>query len=248
VRRRRLPLGLSAIDRKIGGGLALAALHEIRTRESRDCGAASGFALALIARLAAADGKNSMLWISEAGSRRETGRLYAPGLAALGVDPARVVEVAARCTAEALWAFEAALSCRGLGVAVCELRQASLDLSATRRCALRARGAGVTGLLLRLAAPPEPTAAELRFCVSAAPAGQVGAFVAGIGRTSWRLMLEKSHGGRTGRFLVGWNADERCFAEPARKGRPHPQPLPAASVDGPAAESGAERSGLRHAS
>ena len=128
------------------------------------------------------------LWISEADARRETGGLYAPGLAALGLDPARVVEVAVRTETEALWAFEAALSCRGLGVAVCELRQASLDLSATRRCALRARESGVTGFLLRLGkARAEPSAAELRFGVSPAPAGEIGGFAAGIGRMAWRL-------------------------------------------------------------
>ncbi len=148
--RARLRLGVAALDAAMGGGLPLAALHEIRAAESRDGGAASGFAQALSARLAAAGGMSSVLVISEADARREAGKLYAPGLAALGLDPRFVVEVAVRTEEEALWAFEAALSCHALDVAICELRQASLDLSATRRCALRARDAGVTGFLLRL--------------------------------------------------------------------------------------------------
>ena len=148
-RRGRLSLGVPSFDQLIGGGLPLAALHEIRAGESRDGGVASGFALALVARLASAGRVSSIVWIGEADIRREAGKLYAPGLVALGLDPARVVEVAVRTEKEALWAFEAALSCRGLDVAVCELRKASLDLSATRRCALRARETGVTGFLLR---------------------------------------------------------------------------------------------------
>ena len=166
-----LRLGVASLDALIGGGLPLATLHEIRTRESRDGGAAAGFALALLARLAEAGGVPSVLWISEADALRETGGLYAPGLVALGLDPARIVEVAVESETEALWAFEAALACRGLGAAVCEMRRVSLDLSATRRCALRAREAGVTGFLLRLASPAEASAAELRFRLSPAPAG-----------------------------------------------------------------------------
>jgi protein ImuA len=246
-RQARVPLGIAALDKAIGGGLHLAALHEIRARESRDGGAAPGFASALIVRLADAGGFPSVVWISEADVRRETGGLYPLGLAALGLDPARVVQVAARTQREALWAFEAALSCRGLGVAVCELRHASLDLSATRRCALRARKAGVTGLLLRLGGEAEPTAAELRFRLSAAPAGRIGGFAEGVGRPAWRLALEKSRGGRTGIFSVEWNAHERSFAEP-RKRSTHPEPLPAAPSDRPSHPAEAEEGGLRRAS
>lgn len=232
----RLAFGIPALDGILGGGLPLAALHEIRASESRDGGAAGGFLLSLIARLAAAEGASAILWISEADVRRETGRLYAPGLAALGLDPSSVVEAAVRTETEALWAFEAALASPGLGVAVCELRQASLDLSATRRCALRAREKGVTGFLLRLGDErPEPSAAELRFRVSPAPAGVIGGFEAGIGRMAWRIELEKNRRGPTGVFTVEWNAHERSFAERG-KGRSgaDSEPLPAAPFNRPA--------------
>ncbi len=49
-----------ALDAAMGGGLPLAALHEIRAGESRDGGAAGGFALALSARLAAAGAPPSL--------------------------------------------------------------------------------------------------------------------------------------------------------------------------------------------
>ncbi len=240
--RARLSLGVPSLDVALGGGLPLAALHEIRARESRDGGAAGGFVLALVAHLAASRAPPSILWISEADARRETGGLYAPGLAALGLDPGLVIEVAVRTETEALWAFEAGLSCRGLIVAVCELRQASLDLSATRRCALRARDKGVTGFLLRLGNErAEPSAAELRFCVSPSPAGEIGGFAQGIGRMAWRLTLEKNRLGPTGAFTLEWNSHERSFAErnigrgnESGEGRAYPQPRPAAPFDRPA--------------
>ena len=234
-RRGRLRLGAAGLDKILGGGVPLATLHEIRAGESRDGGAAAGFVLAIVARLAEAGGVPSIVWISEADARRETGGLYAPGLAALGLDPGRIVEVAARNDSEALWAFEAALACRGLGAAICEMRRVSLDLTATRRCALRAREAGVTGFLLRLGSEPEPSAAELRFRLAPAPAGRIGRLADGVGRMAWLLALEKNRGGRTGNFTVEWNAYERCFAErKERTGNAHPQPLPAAAADRPA--------------
>lgn len=259
----RFSLGLPALDAVLGGGLAGAALHEIRAAQSRDAPAASGFALALVARLcaqqdAAADGTMKppgktldripdILWISEAGSRHEAGALHAPGLAALGLDPGRIVEVAARRPGEALWAFEAGLACAGLAAVICQVRRShergpdkAFDLAATRRLALKAREAGVCGLLVRLAAPAEPSAAQTRWRVVAAPSGPAGFFADGIGRTAWRLRLEKNRGGRSGAFTVEWNAHEQCFTEPGggagrKDGAAHPQPVAALSCHRPAA-------------
>ncbi len=244
ARRGRLKLGAARLDAALGGGLPLAALHDIRADESRDGGAAAGFVLALAAQLAksarltSTEDTQTIVWISEADLRRQTGRLHAPGLAALGLDPARVMEVTARTKSEALWAFEAALDCPAVSVAVCELRQVALDLAVTRRCALRARDRGVTGFLMRLASPPEPSAAEMRFAISPAPAGTIGGFAAGIGRMAWRLTLEKNRNGPTGAFSVEWTSHERRFVEPNRSTEPgegdahaYPQSLPAAPVD-----------------
>jgi protein ImuA len=251
----RLALGIASLDNVLGGGLPLAALSEIRAGQSRDGGVASGFALALATLLTETGSHSSLVWISETDARRETGALYAPGLATLGLDPAHVVEVAVHTEMEALWAFEAALSCRGVGVAVCELRQASLDLSATRRCALRARESGVTGLLLRLGNEwAEPSAAEIRFGVAPALAGEIGGFAEGVGRMAWSLTLEKNRLGPTGAFTVEWNAYERSFVERGEgAATADPQPLSATSADRPSNPAAAEkdeaaRPQLRHAS
>jgi protein ImuA len=222
----RLDFGVFRLDALLRGGLPLSALTEIRVGQSRDSGAATGFALALIARVAALRKLSAAVWICQAECRRETGSLYAPGVAALGLDPGSIIEVDARTEKDALWAFEAALSCPDLDVAVCDLREASFDLAATRRCLLRAREAEVTGLLLRVGSESEANAAELRFAVTPAPAGPVDRFLPGVGRMAWRLTLEKNRAGPTGAFTLEWNAHEGCFAE--RKGRnARSLPLPA---------------------
>ncbi|WP_238858380.1 ImuA family protein [Faunimonas pinastri] len=264
----RLSLGVPELDTLLQGGLARAALHEIRTAETRDASAAAGFVLALLA--SAREGEKAapgtVLWVSSAESRRETGTLYGPGLAAMGLDPARIVWVEAARPVDAVWAFEAGLACKGLSFAVCELRRAAcLDLTATRRAALRARETGVTGFLLRVASPAEPSAAETRWRLSARPAGQIGALANGVGRTAWRLDLEKNRLGRTGAFIVEWNGHERRFATRSlaedfsglalpidrsvgslarSDAAANPLPLAAASADGSAAAAGAERPGV----
>ena len=235
------PFGVQRLDAMLGGGLALGDLHEVRAAESRDGACAAGFLAALMARPDAAEadsgsasgpesGDGAIVWISEADRRREAGELYPPGLAALGLDPGRIIRIAAPRTADALWIFEAALACRGVAFAVCEVRRQArcLDLTATRRLALRAQASGATGFLLRLAEAPEPTAAATRLLIAPAPSGHApsgqvldkSASRFG-GRPAWRVSLEKARFGRTGSFCLDWNADERRFAE---QGAEHEQP------------------------
>ncbi len=260
----------------LGGGLRLAELHEVRAAETRDGASAAGFVIAMMARLGVAgldvQGRDvqdqgvagrapAIVWISEADGRREAGELYPPGLAALGVDPGRIIRIAATRTADALWAFEAALACRGVAFAVCEVRRPArvLDLTATRRCALRAQTSGATGFLLRLAEIAEPTAAPTRFLIAPAPSGPVACSTdrstdrntghntghnTGLGRPVWRVMLEKTRTGRAGLIDLEWNADERCFAEPGRAGRYGTDPVAMAAAashrpDGPGRQSAA---------
>ncbi|MEZ5891233.1 MAG: hypothetical protein R3D52_13910 [Xanthobacteraceae bacterium] len=56
-----LALGIAALDRRLGGGLALGALHEITPAAPPDFGAAVSFALALLARALAAEGAGESL-------------------------------------------------------------------------------------------------------------------------------------------------------------------------------------------
>ena len=142
-----------------GSGSRSGALHEVIADTP---GAATGFCLALAARLARAGG--AVLWCEH--PALDSGRLYPPGLLAYGLDPGRLIVVRARKDTDALWAMEEALRCRGLAAVVGELR--TVSLAASRRLQLAAEAGGVTALVLRARdARPAPSAALTRWRVSA---------------------------------------------------------------------------------
>lgn len=218
VDRARLPLGIRSLDATLSGGLRRNGLHEIRSETTRDSVSAAGFAVALLARLAKRDHRPFML-VSEAGALDEAGHPYGPGLDRFGLDPARLVVVRSRCPMETLWVFEEALRCRALAAVLAEIRghPRQLDLTASRRLALRTHESGVMGLLLRQASAAEPSAATTRWHVAPRPAAIFDDFATGIGRPAWRLSLERNRNGRTGIFDLEWNHGSRAFAvaEPA---------------------------------
>lgn len=200
-----LPLGLPALDDRLpGGGLPLACLHEIEgARPEWDDGAATGFCLLLLARLLAAR-PGPLLWVAGRGD------LYAPGLAALGVDPDRLILVQTRGEAELLWAMEEGLRCPRLAAVVGET--GGLDRRAGRRLQLAAEG-GVTAFALArrfAAARREPSAAVTRWRVSAAPSAPLAD---GIGRPCWQVELLRCRGAAPGSWrltapLAGYWAEE----------------------------------------
>jgi protein ImuA len=204
------PLGCPALDAALpdgrgGGGLPLGCLHEVRG----DRGAATGFA-ARLAALAAAG--RPVVWAA----RRLD--LYAPGLAALGIDPARLIVVRARSAAEVLWAMEEALACRALGAVVGE--DAGAGLAESRRLQLAAEASGVTALLLAAGAGAGSArdgagAAVTRWLIDPAPGRPDGAAAdgdePGLGPPRWRAELRRARGGRPGVWLLEPTADG--FAE-----------------------------------
>jgi protein ImuA len=138
-----LPFGLAAIDRALpGGGLARGALHEILGAggDEEDGALAAAFAAGIVARLAPA-GDGIVLWCL---ARPD---LYGPGLAAQGLDPARLVLVRAGRDAEILWAMEEGLRTSGVAAAVGEV--GALSAVASRRLQLAAERSGVTAFVLR---------------------------------------------------------------------------------------------------
>jgi len=223
-----LPFGVPGLDAMLRGGLRRNALHELRGEASRN-GAATGFALALAARLARRDDR-PVLWIAEGSAAREAGNLYAPGLAAFGLAPERLILVRVGKPAEALWVFEEGLRCRGLAFVAAEIRgyPAVLDLTASRRLALRARDSGVMGLLVRQTDRSEPGAAQTRWQVTPRPAAITDGYAAGIGRPAWRLRLERNRRGATGTIDLEWDHARRSFTDAAV-----PRAVAAASPDRP---------------
>ncbi len=228
-----LSFAIPKLDTLLGGGLRRAALHELRTDESRNTAAMTGFAVALLSRLAADDAR-PLLWIVEKTVGMETGLPYGGGLRNFGFDPSRLIVVRVRRPIDALWVFEEALRCAGLAAVVAELRgnPRQLDLTASRRLALRAAENGVTGFLLRTSARGEPGAASTRWHISPLPSALDPEYPDGIGHPAWRLALERNRHGIIGIFDVEWNHEQRSFA-PAGPAPAHPRPLAAIPVDRP---------------
>src|SRR5437868_1838173 len=87
----RIALGLAPLDACLGGGLTRARLHEIWPAETIDGPGATGFALMLARCASGPDGP--IIWITEERGEQRRGSLYPPGLAELGIDPARILFV-----------------------------------------------------------------------------------------------------------------------------------------------------------
>ncbi len=216
--------------------LARGALHEVVAPGSADAAAAAGFALGLALRAA---GGRPLLWARQDFVDGEAGWLSGMGLAAFGLDPGALVAVRARDATGVLRALAEGGRSPALGAAIGEIwgDPAVLDLTASRRLSLAARGSGVTLILLRLAAAPVPSAAETRFEARAAPSSPLEANAPGPPAFSVTLLRQRA--GIPGRrWHLEWDRDHRTFrtiAIGAHRAAPLPRPvaaLPAGRPDG----------------
>jgi len=213
---RSLALGVPALDAHLpDGGLPLACLHEIEgALAERDDGAATGFCLALLARLAAARAcgperrpeRRPVLWVTP---WRD---LHAPGLAAFGFDPGRLLLVRAGGTADVLWAMEEGLRCPDLLVVVGEVE--GLDRTAGRRLQLAAEAGGVTAFALHRRLRPQrgtaaPSAATTRWRIGPEATDTPHS---GLGPARWRAELTRCRGAAPGQWLLEWNDATGGFA------------------------------------
>ena len=161
------------------------------------------------------EGPTPKAWEGEAGDARALGSgpvlwclkrldLYGPGLAAHGLDPARLVIAAAPRDEEILWAIEEGLRMPGLAAVIGEVGR--LPMVAGRRLQLAAERSGVTALLLRrwrsgdeaAAERERPSAATTRWRVTALSAHDIPLQRGGnnwIGKPRWRVELLRCRGG-----------------------------------------------------
>lgn len=221
----RIPLGSAPLDGLLGGGLAVGALHEMGPAEPADLAAVTGFALAIALRAATCPtgmASDLLIWIQHRRAA-DAGRPYGPGLAAFGLDPARVVLVEAQDATEALHAAEEALR-GGIGTILAELADdlRTADLTATRRLSLAARAGGTLALLIGHRMPQRPAAAASRWRIAAAP-GPIPhqpdiAHPGDLGPPALLAELTKNrHGPAGSRWRLVWDPATRAFhaAEPA---------------------------------
>jgi protein ImuA len=178
--------GAAAIDGALPwGGLPAGVLNEVLgLGPASGFAAVSGFAAALAGR--AGGGRGAVLWC-----RRGRG-LYGPGLAALGLDPGRLIVVHGDGDADVLWAMEEGLRSGALAAVLGEA--VGPPAVALRRLQLAAEAGGAVALLLRAtgsdtAASPATT----RWRVAAAPTrASCGRWP---GPPRWRVELLKCRGG-----------------------------------------------------
>ena len=164
------------------------------------------------------EGPTPKAWEGEAGDARALGSgpvlwclkrldLYGPGLAAHGLDPARLVIAAAPRDEEILWAIEEGLRLPGLAAVIGEVGR--LPMVAGRRLQLAAERSGVTAFVLRrwrngeeaAAERERPSAALTRWRVMSLPSRDEPRLRDEpqlrhlIGRPRWRVELLRCRGG-----------------------------------------------------
>jgi len=225
----RAALGHDEADATLQGGLLRGALHEVFAAGAQ-AATATGFIAGLASRIAA---RRPLMWIRQDFSERENGVLAMSGWCELGLDPRAVVTVRAPDVEAALQITADALACDALGAVVTEIWGESrhVDLVASRKLTLAARGSGVASLMLRIAAAPSPSTAETRWMVRAARSPQRSSWQ-GWGTPVFDAQLVRNRHGQTGQWIMEWNCDE-CLFRDASFGGPatHPQPVAAAPAD-----------------
>ena len=220
----RIALGHAGADAMLRGGLATGSVHEVFA-EGRQSGAATGLIAGFAARLAA---RRPLVWVRQDFSEIESGALSMNGFCELGLDPRLLVSVRAADVDNALRSAADALACDAVGAVVLEVwgEARQLDLVASRKLTLSAQASGVSCLVLRVAAEPQPSTAETRWIVRAAHSPP-GAVWTAWGAPMFDAHLVRNRHGPVGQWIMEWKCDECLFSEPA----PYPQPVAAAPAD-----------------
>jgi protein ImuA len=223
----RVALGHAEADAMLQGGLALGAVHEVFAEAGRQSAAATGFVAGLAGRVTA---RRPLVWVRQDFTEIESGALSMSGLAELGLDPRLVVTVRAADVDTALRTAADAFACDALGCVVLEVwgEARQLDLVASRKLTLAAQASGVTGLVLRVAAEPQPSTAETRWIVRAAHSPPAPVWSA-WGAPVFDAQLVRNRHGPVGRWIMEWKCDECLFSQPAA----YPQPVAATPAHRP---------------
>ena len=223
-RRVRLPLGIDSLDRALAGGLALGRVH-LLSGAMQTHGAVSGFTIALLCMLqdylSVKKSTNNIqsinypnqdtspiIWCPTS-QRGGAGMLYGHGLAAAGLDPARLLIVDTPSPSRRLAALDDILRTEGLTAVVIEYDglQKSVDywMRLTRRAQLAAEQSGTTAFLL--GAPIVASGFETAWQIKPAPNFAMQSNPALVLNSVWDLTLHRARGGRPHICRVSWHAD-----------------------------------------
>jgi protein ImuA len=184
--------GHPAMDAALSG-IGFGALHEIMADTPAHLPVASAFALGLIARLPR---RGPLLWCTTGLAQNEHGALYAPGLAAFGIDPARIVNVNIRHPRDLSFVLEEAARLSSLAAIIAEGPLPSF--TASRRLALLLASSGVPLLFLPDGKTVQGSAAVTRLLVSPLTAPDHALDIRAPGPPAFRVTLARHRGGRPG--------------------------------------------------
>jgi protein ImuA len=211
--------------------LLASGFHELLGDAPGDEILALAFAFSMVAGAAGQRGE-SLCFCSQAGDAQEHGELYGHGLAALGIEPERLLMVTAAKEKDLLWTLEEAVASGAFGAVVGSLdnRERFYGFGASRRLKLRAAATGTRLFILRHRLNGGATAAQGRWRISALPSRSEGQHAGYhmLGPPRLRLTLERMGGlppqswemelDGTGNFHMAALLEDR----PARKaGRRH---------------------------
>jgi protein ImuA len=229
-------LGASEVDGWLPGyQLDAASLGEIKPESYADTPAALAFALLLASRrLGRGCDRSSpgglVVWCWPQRFARESGGLYGPGLAHLGLDPARLLLVETATPAETLWAMEESLASSSAAIVIGCLD--AVALTPARRLALAAAAHRTPALMVTAARTAATAATSTRWRVASAPSAPHPFDPEAPGDPRFKLTLERCRGTAVGvvspssvvewsshdayRFRVAAGMADRTFAAASR--------------------------------
>lgn len=216
----RLPLGVESLDSALAGGLAPGRVHLLCGRPGHD-GALTGFTAALLRRVLAhvdasqADDSAPVVWCPAAAAGA-SGMLYAAGLAALGVDPGRLLIVDSPSPGQRLAALEDILRTSGLAAVILEYDGASQSgdywMRLARRAQLAAEASGVTGFLTGWPVAASGFETQWRIAPAISPATPHH-LRSPHASPCWQVDLLQARGGRPHATRLCWQAWDNSFCD-----------------------------------
>jgi protein ImuA len=173
----------------------------------------SSLPLALASTMPAVSLPGLVVWCWPHRLARESGSLYGPGLARLGLDPARLLLVDTATPAETLWAMEESLGSGAAAIVIGCLDEVAL--TPARRLALAAARHRTPALMITAARSAAAAATFARWRIAAAPSAPHPFDPAAPGDPRFKLTLERCRGTALGAVLpssvVEWNRDAYRF-------------------------------------
>lgn len=218
-------LGAPEVDGWLPGcQLDAESLGEIKPESYADTPAALVFALLLATRrlgMGCTDNRSSssipparslglVVWCWPQRFARESGGLYGPGLAHLGLDPARLLRVETATPAETLWAMEESLASSSAAIVIGCLD--SVSLTPARRLALAAAAHRTPALMVTAARSAATAATSTRWRIATAPSAPHPFDPEAPGDRRFKLTLERCRGTAVGAVspssVVEWSSHD----------------------------------------